>query len=122
MPFTVLQSNGLYTTPIPSDLGATVPSPDVNAVPPGTYFIETLSVSLTGLAPGTYILRSTASSPRSSIVGSFDGTTFTDHDLPNATYTITIVPEPSTLALLVIATIGVGATFCRRTFVKKPAA
>ena len=42
--------------------------------------------------------------------------------MPVTTYTITIVPEPSTLALLVVATIGVGATFCRRTFVKKPAA
>jgi hypothetical protein len=113
MPFTVFESNGWYTTPNPSNLGATLPGGE-NPVPPGTYFLETLSVSLTGLAPGTYILRSTALNPRASEVTSFDGTTFADNNLPNTTYTITIVPEPSTAVLLIVAAIGAAAPLCRR--------
>ena len=118
-PFTLLQPNGLYTTANPSDLGATVPSPDVNGVPPGTYFLENLSVSLTGLAPGIYILQSDATSPHRSEVTSFDGTNFVEHSLPNTTYTITIVPEPSAFALLIVAAIGVGAWMRQRTFPKR---
>ena len=121
--FTLPQSNGLYTTPNPSDLGNGLSIVDVDhLVPPGTYFAGHLSISLNGLAPGVYVLQSSATNPHGSQVTSFDGTTFMDNYMPVTTYTITIVPEPSTLALLLFPTLGVVATFCRRTFVNKPAA
>jgi hypothetical protein len=120
LPFTLLQSNGWYTNPDPSDLGVSVPSPsNVNAVSPGTYFIENLSVSLTGLASGTYILRSDAINPHVSEVTGTVGTSFADNNLPVSTYTITIVPEASTLGLLIMTAIGLGEETWRRALPKK---
>ena len=101
------------------DLGSIDPS---FSTEPGTYFVAHVTLSIAAAMPGIYTLQSTIVSPLGSEATSFDGTTFMDNYMPVTTYTITIVPEPSTLALLVIATIGVVATFCRRTFVKKPAA
>jgi hypothetical protein len=117
--FTVLQSTGLYATPNPSDLGSgtSVVDPD-HVVGPGTYFIGRLSVDLSGLAPGVYTLRTDATNPHASEVTSYDGTTFEDNNLPVATYTITVVPEPSTLALLILTVIGIGAFTCRRAVSK----
>ena len=116
-PFTLLQSNGWYTNPNPSDLGSDLPAPET--APPGTYLIENLSVSLTGLSPGIYILQSDATGGHASEATSFDGTHLASNFLPSTTYTITVVPEPSTLALLVLMAIGAGVTVCRRAFVKK---
>ena len=82
--------------------------------PPGTYFVGHVTLTISGAVPGTYILRSTTVFPDSSAVASFDGTSFHDEYLPAATYTITIVPEPSTLALLVVAVIGAGIASRRR--------
>jgi hypothetical protein len=116
--FTLLQSNGLYTTPSLRDLGATS-DPHAGGVAPGTYFVGHLSISLSGLAPGIYILQSTTTSPRASEVTRFDGTMFYDEYLPVSTYTITIVPEPSTFALLIVAALGISAFTCRRAVSKR---
>jgi hypothetical protein len=106
--FTQLLFDGThYTTPNPSDLGSTK-DPLTGLVPAGTYFIGHLSIDLSGMAPGTYLLQSSDIGPHRSEVTRFDGTTFVDSDLPAAFYTITIVPEPSTLALLSVTAIGIG--------------
>lgn len=106
------------------DLGATVDGggSDFHALPPGTYFVGHVSFAINGALPGTYVLRSTTVFPDASEVTSYDGTNFDDNYLPASTYTITIVPEPSTFALLAGSTIGVIAMFFRRAFVKKPRA
>ena len=106
------EGNGRYTTPNPSDFGAGAPSDPIG---PGTYFVGHISLSLSGLAPGIYTLQTTTVSGRICEISSFDETTgFSEEPIPAATYTITIVPEPSTLALLVFSTLGLVATFWRR--------
>ena len=83
-----------------------------NQVPPGTYHISDLTFML---APGTplgmYDLRSTTTTPR---ISSVSDTDFNDNPLPAAHFTINIVPEPSTVALLSLAGIGSGLMAYRR--------
>jgi hypothetical protein len=100
-----------YTTPNPSDFGAIWDGPPFNATPPGTYFVGHLTVSLGGLAPGVYVLRTDATnmqiSGHASSVGSYSPpNTFADEFIPNSEYTITVVPEPGSLALLSLGAIG----------------
>lgn len=89
------------------DLGATG-----GAVVAGTYTIAHLTFSLNG-APlgGNFTLLSTTLSPRGSIVAD---STFNDNPLDAAAYNITIVPEPSTFALLGLAVVGLGVVAFRR--------
>ena len=114
------QDGSYYTTPNPSDFGALVHDFQIPFQEPGTYFVGTLSVSLSGLAPGIYVLRSDdihAFVGHASEVARYDPKNppyFFDEDIPAATYTITIVPEPSTLALLVVSVIGAGIASRRR--------
>ncbi len=120
MGFTLLQSNGLYTTPNPSDLGATQDPPySKTALPPGTYFIGTLSIDLNGLAPGIYTLQTDAAGFHASQVTSFDGTTFDSNYMPTATYTITVVPEPTAFSLLIVTALGLAVCICRGTLSKR---
>jgi hypothetical protein len=93
------------------DLGAT--TNDLMLPLPGTYHITDITFML---APGTplgmYDLRSTTHSPRISEVTDTD---FNDNNIvPAGSFMINIVPEPSTLALLSLATAGLGLMAYRR--------
>jgi hypothetical protein len=88
------------------DLGATSPSHA-----PGTFQIATIFFSISGATPGTYLLQSTTASPK---VSEATGTDFSDNPFGTAVYTITIVPEPSTFALLGLAATGLGVAAYRR--------
>ena len=75
-------------------------------VPPGTYQVSHISFSITGAAPGVYTFYSTSTNPRPSEVTDYPG--FNDNNLPRASFTITVVLEPSTLALLALTGAGLG--------------
>jgi len=95
------------------DLGATIPGPPLIWQPPGTYFVAHISFALDGAPPGVYTIRSTTALPHPSIVTDED---FNDNLLPAEDYTITIIPEPGTLALLSLGAIGlVAASRTRKT-------
>jgi PEP-CTERM motif len=98
-----------------TDLGATS---GTNQVTPGTYFLETITFSISGaITPGTYTLMNTSASTgqplgKRSVVN--DGS-FNTFDIASSTYTITIVPEPATLSLVVLGALGTtGLIFLRR--------
>jgi hypothetical protein len=81
-----------------NDLGGATNPPVL--VPPGTYQVSHISFSITGAAPGVYTFYSTTTGPRPSVVAT---EWFSEADLPRASFTITVVPEPSTFALLALA-------------------
>ncbi len=93
-----------------NDLGATS---QMIPVPPGTdYHITDIPVNILAGAPGgTYTLYSTSNSPRISEV---TDTEFQPNNIPAASFVFTIVPEPSTLALLGLAAVGSAVMAYRR--------
>jgi hypothetical protein len=82
--------------------------------PPGTYLVARVSFAIAGAIPGTYTLRSTTLDPHSCEAVSFDGTNFMDNNIPVEEYTITIVPEPSTLGLFGLGALGLATAFHAR--------
>jgi hypothetical protein len=80
-------------------------------VPPGTLWIAHISFSITNAAPGVYTFFSTTDNPHASVVTDQD---FNDNPIPQASFSITIVPEPSTVILLVLTGIGAGLLAYRR--------
>ena len=94
-----------------NDLGAT--TQPLVLVAPGTYHITDIPFVVAPGAPvGTYTLHSTVTSPRISEVTDQD---FMDNNIiPPGTFVFTIVPEPSTLALLGLAAAGSLVAYRRR--------
>ena len=100
--FTDLQTPGLtYPQNLnPSnanDLGAAIPAPPSNAVGAGSYLIANITMSIAVNAPitGTFVLSNTISGGKTSVISDNAGHTFA---IPEADYTVTMVPEPATWA------------------------
>jgi len=76
-------------------------------VPDGSYHFSDITFGLAANAPaGTYTLRITTAAPRESLQVDSD---FDDEPFPQASFVFNVVPEPSTLALLVLVGVGAGA-------------
>lgn len=83
-------------------------------IPDGSYHAMDITFALAAGAPvGTYTLRTTTASPRGSIQVTSD---FNDFPLPQASFVFNVVPEPSTLALIMFAAAGASlvAYRCRK--------
>jgi len=93
------------------DLGAT--SGPIQPPPPGLpLHVTDITFAIAANAPfGTYTLRTTTASPRVSIQVTSD---FNYAPFPQASFVFTVVPEPSTLALLGLASLGAGVITYRR--------
>ena len=98
-PFTDLQTPGLtYPQNLnPSnanDLGAAVPIGN-SPLGTGSYLVANITVQISPTAPqfGTYVLSETLTGGKTSVISDSNGHTFA---IPEADYTITMVPEPST--------------------------
>jgi hypothetical protein len=96
---TTLTANGQS-----GDLGGT--SNPLTIIPDGSYHVTDITFAIAANAPaGSYTLRTTALSPRSSIQVTSD---FGDAFFPRASFVFTVVPEPSMLALIALTGIGAG--------------
>lgn len=79
-----------------TDLGAVRQEP--TGVGAGSYFVANLTISISPSAlPGSYIIENTTTGGKTSVITDDLGHTFS---IPQSTYTITIVPEPGSLALV----------------------
>ncbi len=77
------------------DLGGT--SSSSSGFAPGTYQVTNLNFTLNGAPSGTYVIASTTVNPKVSIVSDSN---FATHNLAQSTFTLTVVPEPSSWAML----------------------
>jgi hypothetical protein len=114
--FTLLQTPGLtypqnMTPQNTNDLGASLPG--ATGVGAGNYFIANLTISISGTAaPGVYqIENTTTAAGKRSIISDDQGHTF---GIPQAIYTITVVPEPGITTLFIIGLSALGFCFRRR--------
>ena len=107
-----------YTGPFPILFDSTGSEPvDLDGtsntlIPDGSYHVTDLTFALAVGAPvGTYTLHTTTALPRASIQTDAN---FNDVSIPEASFVFTVVPEPSTLALLGIGAVGSGLLIYRR--------
>jgi len=101
--FTDVQSSPSYpqnmTPQNANDLGALLPNGQ-SALGTGTYFVADLTISISAsAAPGTYVIENTTTGGKTSQAFDSQGHGVA---IPQATYTITVVPEPSSLGLLAL--------------------
>jgi PEP-CTERM motif len=98
--FTFLQTPGLtypqnFTPQNDKDLGGSVEG--ATGLGAGNYLIANLTISISPLAtPGNYVIENTTAG-KTSVLFDDQGHGFA---IPQSTYSITVVPEPSALALL----------------------
>ena len=99
--FTFLQTPGLtypqnMTPQNANDLGASVPG--ATGVGAGNYFIANLTISISASAlPGTYLIENITTGGKTAIITDDFGNILA---IPQSTYSVTVVPEPGSLALL----------------------
>jgi hypothetical protein len=127
--FTDLQSNLTYPqimdpinrnpngTQTSTDLGALFNASSGSPQPSGQYFVARLTFSVAAAGPtGTFsISNTTAATPnvggRRSVITNDQGDTFA---IASSPFQVTVVPEPSTFALLGIGLVSAGAAAYRR--------
>jgi hypothetical protein len=74
---------------------------------PGTFQVATLNFSVSGLTPGTWHLETThLAGLTSEATNNNADPSLRDSLIPQAIYTITVVPEPATLSLLGLGALG----------------
>lgn len=100
--------NNIDTNGNERDLGALSENPMGN----GNYFIATITLSIAANAtPGTYTIQSVTTGGRTAVFNDSNGDT---SPIMPGSLTITVVPEPSTYALLAFGAIGAGVVVYRR--------
>jgi hypothetical protein len=95
-----------------NDLGYTTPGGTTAAA--GSYAVETINFLIAANTPaGIYTIQTTPAASGGRASGSSDAS-FNFIQAPSAIYTITVVPEPSTWALLAGGALALGATTAAR--------
>jgi hypothetical protein len=112
--FTDLTTNLSYPQNLapanPNDLGAGLPVGQAG-LGAGTYFIANITIAISPTtALGTYTIQNVITGGKSAVIDDTSGDTFR---IPASTFTITVVPEPTSIALVVIGSLGVIALIVR---------